>query len=328
MEKKHRILLVATGGTIACSQTENGLSPALSAAKLAAGLPLLGESFELETVQPFSLDSTNMSPKNWCALAELIREEYDRFDGFVITHGTDTMGYAAAALSCLIPNSKKPVVLTGSMLPLTADNSDAPKNLSDAFIYALSDGASGVVVCFCGKIIDGRCAVKLRTDSPDAFESANRPLVGTVKGGVFSPISPTGSAAHIINTGNYRAQLDSRVCLIKLIPGNPASVLDVGGDIKAVVIECFGTGGLPDYGDGAYLKQLSRLVSRGVYVIAATQCVYGGSDIGLYEVGAQLLEHGVIDAKKMTSEYAVMRAMWALCNSSCKEEFAALFLTE
>lgn len=322
---RKRILLIATGGTIACSQTERGLSPSKSAGELASGL---SDICEIETVQPFSLDSTNMSPKNWCVLADIVRKEYERFDGFVITHGTDTLGYAAAALSCIIGDSEKPVVLTGSMLPFERENSDAPRNLSDAFSYALSDGAFGVVVCFFGKIIDGRCAVKLRTDSADAFESVNRPLIGRIENGVFSENSTKAGIPHIINTKKHRAELDSRVCLIKLIPGNPASVLDVGEEIRAVVIECFGTGGLPDYGDGAFEKALARLISRGVYVIVTTQCVYGGSDIRQYEVGARLSEYGVIDAMKMTSEYAVMRAMWALGSSNGKEEFAALFLAE
>lgn len=315
-----KILLIATGGTIACENTDNGLSPTLSAERLLEYAPQIKGRCELLAVQPFCLDSTNMTPARWADIAALIRDNYDRFDGFVITHGTDTLGYAAAMLSCYISRSKKPIVLTGSMHPMKYEHSDAPKNLSDALLCAINDKAHGVLVCFAGKIIDGRCAVKLRTDSTDAFVSAGKELIGTVDGESIEL-----SETEFDVKPRFSIKADERVCLIKLVPGCPCAVLDVGQEIKAVVIEGFGTGGLPDYGDSGFEKKLAALVARGVYVIMTTQAVYGGSDITLYEVGAKLQEYGVIDAKEMTTEYACMRAMWALANSSGKDKFAALF---
>ncbi len=317
-----KLLLITTGGTMACQDSGTARTPGEGAELLLkiSGVP---DGVEVDTVQPFCLDSTNMSPKEWTELARIIHDNYHTSDycGFVITHGTDTLGYAAGLLSCLVQNSQKPVVLTGSMLPMLSDNSDAPSNLYDSLFAAACDGLHGVNVVFHNKIIDGRSAVKLHTQSIDAFDTANRSLSGTVdRHGVTLSQSIACSG-----DPRFYFKADTRVMTVKLIPGAPPPA--VNDDIKAVVIESFGTGGLPDYGSDEYEKWLAALLERGVYVIMSTQAVYGGSDLSVYLVGSRITERfSVIDAGKMTSEYAVMRAMWALSYSNNFEEFKKLFL--
>ena len=299
-----KILLITTGGTIACPDTDENRSPESGAKRLLEQLDALPENVEITSISPFCRDSTDMSPREWTELAVLIRDNYGQFDGFVITHGTDTLGYAAAALSCLIQNSEKPVVLTGSMLPMAAENSDAPRNLKNALAFAADEQSRGVVVAFDGKIIDGRCAVKVDTESVSAFESVNERE------------KPTGET-------RFFDKMDARIAVIRLVPGVEPPM--VSENTRAVLILGFGTGGLPMY--GGWEKWLEKLVSRRVYVIMSTQVLRGGSDIRLYEVGNRLAEKfPIIDAGKMTTEYAAMRAMWALAYSDNFESFRSIFL--
>ncbi len=317
-----KLLLITTGGTIACQNSAAYRTPKEGAELLLkkSGIP---DGLEVDTESPFCLDSTNMSPDKWTEAARIIQETYDNYAGFVITHGTDTLGYAAGLLSCLIQNSQKPVVLTGSMMPMEDPRSDAPANLYDAQLAAGCDDLHGVNVVFHHKIIDGRSAVKLHTQSSDAFGTINRVLKGTVDNGGVNLVNKTGYSGE----PRFYLKADNRVMAVKLTPGAPPPAIN--DEIKAVVIECFGTGGLPEYGDGAYKEWLNALIERGVYVIMSTQAIYGGSDLSAYLVGSGLSERfSVIDAGKKSSEYAVMRAMWALSYSDDLNEFKKLFVED
>lgn len=312
-----KILFIATGGTISCGQTVMGLSPALDAGDLLKLIPRVEEVCEISAMQPFSLDSTNMSPKEWITLAELIRDNYESFDGFVIAHGTDTMAYGAAALSCLIQGSPKPVIFTGSQLSPDAPNSDVKRNLRDAFLCAASDAAQGVAVAFAGRIIDGRCACKLHTRELDAFRSINRGDIGAVSenGDVFFKAESPNAAPVFFN------RLDSRVAIIKLTPGAPCGIFDIDG-ARAVIIESYGAGGLPEM----YESKLAELIAKGTYLIMSTQALYGGSNLALYRVGRVVKERfDPPETNTMTAEYAVMKAMWALAYSKNYGEFKRLF---
>lgn len=317
-----KLLLITTGGTIACQNSAAYRTPKEGAELLLkkSGIPA---ELEVDTESPCCLDSTNMTPEKWAEIARIIHDNYDKYAGFVITHGTDTLGYAAGLLSCLVQNSKKPIVLTGSMLPMETPRSDAPANLYDALLAAACDDLHGVNVVFHHKIIDGRSAVKLHTQSTDAFGTINRVLKGTVDNGGVNLVNKTPYSGD----PRFYSEADSRVMVLKLTPGAPPPA--VNDDIRAVVIECFGTGGLPEYGDGAYKDWLNALIERGVYVIMSTQAVYGGSDLSAYLVGSGLSERfSVIDAGKRSSEYAVTRAMWALSNSKDLDGFKKLFLED
>lgn len=310
-----KILVLGTGGTISCKESADGLTPALSVSEMISELVKgIALPVEIVTEQLFELDSTNMTPRHWEAAAERIHERYDEFDGFVITHGTDTMGYAAASLSCLIQNSEKPIALTGSMLPMSAENSDAPKNLRDAVFFAADERSFGVRVVFHGRIIDGRNAVKFNTDTYAAIISVNSVNMGRIlsDGTIFLNETYSGET-------RFYERLSDDVFLAKLIPGQP---LNIPENARAVIIEGYGSGGIPDY----LMGEIGRLAEKGVYIIVATQCLYGGTDLRRYEVGQKAAERfSLLETGKMTVEYAVARARWALEYSNGFEEFCELF---
>lgn len=306
-----KLLILGTGGTIACAKTEFGLAPSASVSELMKGLELPAEIYG---EQLFNLDSTNMTPRHWEKLSRRIHECYDEFDGFVVTHGTDTMAYAAASLSCLIQNSRKPIVFTGSMKPMTDEDSDAPKNLRDAVKFAADGRAFGVRAVFDGAIIDGRCAHKYETENIDSFDSVNRDDFGFFNsdGRIFFDEKYSGETC-------FYEHLSDDVFHVKLIPGQK---LYVPENTKSLILESYGAGGVPDY----LLGEVTELAVKGVYVIIATQCPYGGTHLNEYEVGqyaakvCPLLETG-----KMTVEYAVAKARWALAYSDNYEDFKRLF---
>ena len=182
-----KVLLITTGGTIASIKTDEGLVPSLDGNKLLSFLPGIKNLCEVDVKPLFNLDSTNVYYKHWLMLAEEIKNNYDKYDGFIITHGTDTMGYTASALSYLIQNSKKPIVLTGAQKPINLEISDAKTNLLDSFIYASSDIARGVVLIFNGNVILGTRARKTRSKSFAAFSSINYPKVAIIQDGHIIP---------------------------------------------------------------------------------------------------------------------------------------------
>lgn len=302
-----RITLLATGGTIACRQTPDGLTPALRAGELLRGVPHR-PGLEIVCRDVFSMDSSNIQPEEWSQLARAADEAMETSDGIVITHGTDTMGYTAAALSYMLLGQPKPVILTGSQLPLGAPLSDAEGNLSCA-IEAACQGVAGTYVCFHRKLILGTRAVKTRTMSFDAFDSVNHEPAGVIdSGGVhFSdPVRAEGSY-------RCRPEVDSRVFLLKLIPGTQPDVLDfvAQAGYRGLVIEAFGLGGL-HYIRRNLVEKLRMLRGRGVRILVVTQCMYEKADLSIYEVGMQLLRTDVISGMDMTTEAAVTKMMWAL----------------
>lgn len=315
-----KILLITTGGTIACPDTDEGRSPVKSAQSLLAKLNKLPEECEISAASPFSLDSTNMTPARWITLAEIIHENYECFDGFVITHGTDTLGYAAAALSCLIRGSAKPVVLTGSMLPMETEGTDARGNLRNALFFACDKRAAGVCVVFGKFAYDGRHVSKIHSTAANAFESVNFPPIACFdeRGVTFTEHIPRKS-----EEVRFYDVLDERLEVVFLVPGvKPPLIRE---ETRAVIVRGFGTGGLPEV--GGYDEWLAGLLSRGVIVIMGTQVLRGGSNLSVYEVGSRLPEQ-VIDAGRMSIEYAAMKAMWALSDITTASEFKQKFLGE
>lgn len=311
-----KVLVIGTGGTVSCAKSENGLAPALAVNEL---MKDIDAPCEIHTEPLFGLDSTDMTPRHWEQLARCIRECYDEFDGFVITHGTDTMAYAAASLSCLIQNSRKPIVFTGSMKPMTDEDSDAPVNLRDAVRFAADERAFGVRVVFDGAIIDGRCAHKYETKDIDSFDSVNRDDFGYFMGGDDGEIC---FCEEYSGETRFYDNLSDDVFHTKLIPGQ---ALYIPENARAVIIEGYGAGGVPDYLSGA----VTALADAGVYVIIATQCAYGGTRLNEYAVGRRITKLcPLLETGTMTAEYAVARARWALAYSNDYLEFKKLFYGE
>lgn len=174
-----KLLLLTTGGTIASVEGENGLAPGVKADELLTYVSKLDNDYTMETHSLMNIDSTNMQPEYWAEIANAVKEKYDAYDGFVITHGTDTMAYTSAALSYMLQHADKPIVITGSQIPITFQKTDAKKNITDAIRFAC-EGVGGVYVVFDGRVIQGTRAIKLRTKSYDAFESINYPYIAFI----------------------------------------------------------------------------------------------------------------------------------------------------
>ena len=209
-----RILLIGTGGTIASELTESGLTPELSSEQLLSRIPSRLEFCRVDCVQLLNLDSTNIVPRHWLAMARCIRESYDDYDGFVLTHGTDTMAYTAAGLSYLIQGSPKPIVLTGAQKPIGFDSTDSKINLEDAFRVASAE-MPGVSIVFNGKIILGTRAQKTHSKSFQAFSSINYPVLGVLRDGVLLPYIRQPA----LTRPRFYDALDPKVGLLKLTPG-------------------------------------------------------------------------------------------------------------
>ena len=316
-----KILLIATGGTIASEQTGSGLAPRLHPKDLLRYVPEAETICELDTVQPFHIDSTNVSPAHWLTLTGIIEENYAKYDGFVISHGTDTLAYTAAALSYLIQNTTKPIVLTGAQKPISNDSTDAKTNLIDSLRFACS-GDCGVCVVFGGKVIAGTRARKMKTKSYDAFSSINFPEIAAIhdKRVVrYIPFQPNGKEPVFYH------RLNSRVFLLKLIPGIAQEAFSLAGEFcDGLVIESYGVGGIPD----VYLDELDAIIKKGKTVIMATQVTQEGSDIKVYEVGERLkTRYGLLETYDITLESAVTKLMWALGKSDDPAEIRKLFCT-
>lgn len=320
---KH-LLLITTGGTIASAESENGLVPALASEQLLSHVPEVEKICRVSTVQLYNLDSTNMRPEYWLEISRYIRQVYNDYDGFVITHGTDTMAYAAAMLHYLIQNSRKPIVLTGAQIPIEKRDTDARENLTDAFMYAADDGACGVHIVFGDKILAATRARKTRTKSFNAFSSIDYPEIGFIRGSVKYYIRERVEGEPI-----FTDEIDSSVIVIKLIPGMSADIFDFIADrYHAVIIESFGVGGLPYYDNDEFVEKIETLIKKGVRIVITTQVPHEGSDMGVYQVGLRIKQkYELPEAYDMTTETVVAKVMWALPKSKTASEFSRLFYT-
>ena len=321
-----RILVIATGGTIASTPESDGLAPTLTGRELAARVPLLDTLCELDFVQPMNIDSTNMRPRDWQRLAQVIRDAYERHDGFVILHGTDTMAYTAAALSYLIQDSEKPIVLTGSQQPMAAPFTDAKLNLYHSVLYACDPASRDVSVVFGGEVICGTRARKQRTMSFNAFTSMNFPPLAYVRGDRVVRSAAPAPGEKNGRRPSFTDALDDRVIVLKLTPELRPSIFELlAPDYDAVILETFGIGGIPSY-DGAYQRTIYDWVGSGRTLVVTTQVPEEGLDLGVYEVGRAYADRpGILRGDDMTTEALVAKTMWALGQTRDPAEVARLF---
>ena len=321
MEKKKKILLLTTGGTIACAPGEEGLEPRDSAC-FSRQLDQLKNYYDVTVEDVMCLDSSNITPEEWQQIASIIFERKDSFSGIVVSHGTDTMAYTASAVTFMLQNIDLPVVFTGSQLPMGDGLSDAPDNLRTAFAMAAS-GHPGVFIAFDRKVMLGCRAVKVRASGFSAFESINASYVARVTNRGLE-VDKTALPAF---TGQPRLEknLCTDVFLLKLTPGLRAEVFEVLADMgyRGIVIEAFGLGGFNVLSQG--LSGIRKAVERGISVVVTTQCLYDSSDLQVYQVGNRLLDMGVIQGRDMTSEAAMTKLMWALGQNMRPASIARLF---
>jgi L-asparaginase len=322
-----KILLIATGGTIASKYTTEGLAPQITAAELLSYIPTAKEFCTIETVQPFSLDSTNVCVKHWLELAKLIEKQYEFYDGFVICHGTDTMAYTAAALSYLIQNNRRPIVITGAQKPIDLAITDARTNLLDSLRFASHERAHGVSIVFGGKVIAGTRAKKEFSKSYNAFSSINYPDIASIHDQriIFYIDDKDQSTKPLV----FYHEMNARIFPLKLIPGIDGKVLDaLSASYDGLIMESFGVGGLPNYGDDSFIHALDQWISAGKLVCMATQVTHEGSDMGIYEVGKIIKERfPILESYDMTLEASVTKMMWVLGQTTDMEKCRELFYT-
>ena len=278
-----KVLLIATGGTIASKQTEDGLSPSLSAEEIIAFVPELQKIAELSIVQLCNVDSTNMQPKIWREMGACIQKNYDRYDGFVVLHGTDTMAYTSAALSYMVQYSRKPIVITGSQKPINQDSTDAKMNLLDSVRYACDPYSENVVLLFNGNVISGTRAKKMMARSlREAVE--------------------------------FHLDLDDSICVLKLIPGTRPEMLSyLFENYDCIVMESFGVGGIPESMQEVFYKEMEKWQKKGKIIVMATQVVNEGSNMEIYQVGQKIKkDFQLLEAYDMTLEATITKLMYLM----------------
>ena len=319
------ILMIGTGGTIASEMTPDGLTPELSPAQLLRYVPAIRDLCRVDCVNLFSIDSTNITPTHWLKTAAAIREHYEDYDGFVISHGTDTMAYTAAALSYLVQGADKPVMLTGAQKPINYDSTDSKLNLTDAFVCAASGQLAGVNIVFSGRVILGTHARKTCSKSFAAFSSINYPDVGILLDHQLVCYIPPEAfyAPRFFDT------LDERVGLVKMVPGLDPKLLDYMLQRNdALILECFGVGGLPAYEDEELLRLVDKYTAAGKFIVVTTQVQNEGSDLSVYSVGHGLKQNPlVLEGYDMTSESLYAKMMWILGQTKEPKEVSKLFYT-
>lgn len=334
-----KILIVATGGTIASSVGTNGLTPTLSGEELVSYVPQVKNLCDFDIVQPMNIDSTNMRPRDWLRIADTIIAAYDRYDGFVVLHGTDTMAYTAAALSYLIQDSPKPIVLTGSQQPMANPFTDAKLNLYQSLLFATDDDSHDVSVVFGGSVIVGTRAHKQRTMSFNAFTSVNYPLPAIIRNDRVIREGREGMAFEREQNRPRRLherlkprprvyhELDERVVVLRLTPGLGPEVLDtLYAEFDAIILETFGIGGIPATDGADFERAILGWTDAGKWAVMTTQVSEEGLDLGVYEVGRAYLDKPrILLGKDMTTEALVAKTMWVLGQTRKPREVARLF---
>ena len=323
---KKNILLIATGGTIASKKTEEGLAPQITSEELLGFVPEIKEYCNVDTLQLLNIDSTNIQPEYWILMTEAIEKNYDKYDGFVISHGTDTMSYTSAALSYFIQNLDKPIIVTGAQKPINVDITDAKKNLLDSFRFAAEKDVCGVYLVFDGKAIVGTRARKVKSKSYSAFESINFPVAAIIDDNRITKYIRNEKFTEGVK---FYKNIFPSIFLLKLVPGMEPDVLDyIGEKYEGVVIESYGVGGLPFLDKRNFLQKLDALTENGKIIVIATQVMFEGSDMGIYEVGIKALNKlNVLQAYDMTIEAVITKLMWIMAQTKDFEEVKKMFYT-
>lgn len=319
MSTQPSLLIIYTGGTIGMIRDpRSGILKPFDFGDLYTHFPVLRNfdyQLDFHTFDPL-LDSSNMTPPFWVKLAKRVQERYDSYDGFVVLHGSDTMAYTASALSFLLENLAKPVILTGSQLPIGVVRSDGRENFINAIeIAAARESGVPVVpevaICFDNMLYRGNRTTKFNAENFGAFLSVNFPPLAEIgvhikyRRDLILPPAEDPLKVHTL--------LDSRIAVLKLFPGitpeSVSAILDTK-HLRAVILETFGAGNAPTF--PWFLTLLEEAIGRGIFLFNITQCKGGTVEMGRYETSAELQKIGVIGGADITTESAVAKLMYLL----------------
>jgi L-asparaginase len=309
-----RIFVAYTGGTIGMKETADGYAPASGhlQEQMAARPPFQADDVPAYTVYEFDplLDSSNLTPEDWLEIADVIRDHYADYDGFLVVHGTDTMAFTASALSFMLHPLDKPVLLTGAQLPLAETRTDAQSNLLTSLLLLgrYPDRLAGVHLFFNDRLYRGNRTTKVNADAFSAFDAPNFPPVGTA--GIHLDVDwdlvPPSEAPP--RTPDVTALGGATVSAFRLFPGLAAEHLEnvLAPPVQGMVLECFGSGNAPS-DDEALLRALRRATDRGVVIVAVPQPLRGTADLSVYATGRALADAGVVSGYDMTTEAALAK---------------------
>ena len=335
MNSRTKILLIYTGGTIGMRKDiDTGALKTFNFSKLLKSIPELKQlDCEIETISfQNPIDSSNMNPANWAEIAFIIESNYLKFDGFVVLHGSDTMSYTASALSFMLENLSKPVILTGSQLPIGDLRTDAKENLFTAIqIASLREKDKAVVAEVClyfeYKLYRGNRTTKMNSENFNAFFSPNYPALA--ESGVHLNLKPelflvSDAKKELI----VHSALDTNVVIVKMFPGMSETVfcaiLEIP-NLKGIVLETYGTGNATT--EDWFINALAKAIKKGLHIVNVTQCTSGSVNMGQYETSSALKQIGVISGKDITTEAAINKLMFLLSQNITSKDFQSVFET-
>lgn len=336
MTNQPKILIVYTGGTIGMVKDYNtGALKAFDFSQISSKIPELQQlNCEINTISfDEPIDSSNMSVDYYIQIAEIISDNYDKFDGFVVLTGSDTMSYTSSAISFMFENLQKPVIFTGSQLPIGDLRTDAKENLITSIQVASAYENGKPVIQEVGlyfeyKLYRANRTTKINAEQFEAFASMNYPPLA--ESGVHLNfnysllLKPEGDKKDLV----VRKNLDNHVAILKLFPGITESVVKSFmniPDLKGIILETYGSGNAPT--EKWFVDLLEESVNKGIYIVNVTQCKGGSVILGHYETSSELKRIGIVDGKDITTETAIAKMMYLLGEKLSKEEFTHYFQT-